>query len=142
MFSTEMMEALATRLDDRMVDEIARNVAHAARGQWVKEVGQSSLVTTKRAYMAGLQNVAKRTTGVYVVSLVGRFPMILEAGQDSYDMRTTLLGPSVPTIEPGKKGKGKRKTKKGELKEKMPKSQIVQIKTLIMKATTKLAGKE
>lgn len=113
LFSIEVLDALGSRLDGRMVDEVARNVAHGAYSHWVKQVKESNLVTTKRAYLDGLQRVARRGAGEYVVSLVGRFPMILEAGQKGYDMRTTLLGPSVPVVEAGAKGSGKRKTKKG-----------------------------
>ena len=41
----------------------------------------------------------------YVVALVGEIPHILEEGSPSVDMRDTLLGPNVPVVPMGQKGK-------------------------------------
>lgn len=94
---------LMALLTQDVTNEILATVAEAARVEWIRLAGKE-LFTTKRDYIAGIQK-PEFQPGVATISLVGQLPNVLEHGQDSYDMRDTLLGDDVPLVPPGQRGK-------------------------------------
>lgn len=100
-------EILGQRLQYEMLSDVA-NQAHA---KW-EMLAKKGLHTTRRDYLAGLQEVNIRQ-GVATISLVGLLPNLLEHGMDATDMHDTLLGPNVPSVPIGKRGKHPKKDGSG-----------------------------
>lgn len=109
----EAIERMGQILHDDIVDAIAAKVAKAARAEWIRLAGDSTLTTTRRDYIYGIQPVHKEGKGRYRISLVGVLPNLLEKGMAQKDLRETLLGPNVPVVGPGQKG-GKKERAEGK----------------------------
>lgn len=89
---------------ERIVNRLVENIAEAARDKWV-QLAQGAFHSTRRDYVNGIQPVQMRSPGVAVVALVGVLPNLLENGMASRDLRETLLGPTVPVVPRGQRGK-------------------------------------
>jgi len=87
--------------------EILGGLADAARGEWIRIVG-NELHSTRQDYIAGLQPTEFRE-GVAVIALVGVLPNLLEKGMAETDLHDTLLGPGVAEAQVGERGKHPRK---------------------------------
>lgn len=90
-------------LSDEAVQVILMDIADAARAEWIRLAGEA-FFTTRRDYIAGIQPVmieGHRAT----IALLGVLPNLLESGQDEVDMHDTLLGPNVPVVPVGQRGK-------------------------------------
>lgn len=96
-------DAMLAALDQDLVDQVLRDLATAARAKWIK-LAQQELHTSRSAYLAGIQEV-EVVPGAASVVLVGMLPTIVEQGMEETDMRTTLLGPNVPVVPRGQRGK-------------------------------------
>lgn len=91
-----------------VLQSILGNVAESARNHWIKHAGNDTSVF-RNDYISGIQPVVPRGEKSQVISLVGEVPHMLEDGQESLDMRTTLLGPNVPVAPMGERGKHRNK---------------------------------
>ena len=92
-------------LDKKQIQNVVADIAESARNHWMKlaEKDQSHL---RFDYILGIQAV-QYTGGQAVLSLIGEIPHMLEDGAPAIDMRTTLLGPNVPVVAMGERGKHK-----------------------------------
>ncbi len=99
-------------LSPAIVDRIVVDIAEAARNEWLRLAG-NELSTTRRDYINGIQQV-KSQHGQSVISLVGALPNAIEQGMDAVDMRDTLLGPHVPVVARGQRGKHAAVSKSGK----------------------------
>lgn len=97
-------------LDETIVYNTLRDVAEAARGEWIR-LAQEELQTTRADYIGGIQRVQYPDKQTAILQLVGNWPNAIESGMDPYDMRDTLLGPNVKVVDG--KGRGKRANKDG-----------------------------
>lgn len=88
-------------------EEAMLALGDASRDYWVRLAG-SELVTSRRDYQQGILPV-EYGTAEFALVLAGQVPNIVENGQPSYDMHDTLLGPNVPVVEPGQRGKHMKK---------------------------------
>lgn len=95
--------ALLAGLNEGAMTEILFGIADAARAEWVRLAGETYF-TTRRDYVRGIQPVRLRP-GVATISLVGDLPNMLEHGMESRDLHDTLLGPNVPLVPLGQRGK-------------------------------------
>lgn len=91
------------RMTQEVLTHIVSNVAASARSQWIKLAKQDSSVF-RFDYMQGIQPVSAQGTR-HTVTLVGEIPHLLEDGDPRRDLRDTLLGPNVPVVPVGKRGK-------------------------------------
>jgi len=99
---------LVSALQEDSILEIMRDIVDGARDHWIK-LASTQFHTTKDTYINGIQPVDWRGNDSAVISLVGMLPNILEQGADRQDMHDTLLGPNVPSVPLGQKGKHPRK---------------------------------
>lgn len=90
---------------------VLREVAEAARAKWLSLAGER-LHRTSSDYQAAIQPVEAKGD-VASVTLVGRWPNMVEHGFAFFDMRETLLGPNVPVVPYGSGQKGKHQNKSG-----------------------------
>ena len=97
-------QAMLMTLDQKAVKGIMRNVMDGAFAYWVQLAGQT-FHSTKAQYIRGIQAVRWISDDVAVISLVGVLPNILEQGMEGRDLHETLLGPNVPEVPLGQKGK-------------------------------------
>lgn len=84
--------------------EIAEQLADAARAKWLV-LASERLHTSRREYVDAISRVDHSEQGVVAVRLVGTFPNMIEQGFDAFDLRDTLLGPNVPIVDRGGRGK-------------------------------------
>lgn len=96
-------------LTEGAMTEVLFGLAEAARAEWIRLAGEE-FFTTRRDYLAAIQPVSMRP-GVATISLVGELPNMLEHGMPERNLHDTLLGPNVPLVPLGRKGK--HPTKKG-----------------------------
>jgi hypothetical protein len=96
-------EALAHVLDDEILTKLVADIVEAARSEWLRLAGEA-LHTTHEDYVNGIQPV-EVSPGTASVALVGVLPNLLENGMDPVDMHNTLLGPNVPVVPEGGRGK-------------------------------------
>ena len=99
-------ESLSKVTDQSIVMAIVANIAEAARSEWIRLAGDS-LHSTKHDYINGIQPVEVLDDAA-IITLVGQFPNLLEQGMESVDMHDTLLGPNVPVVPAGERGKHER----------------------------------
>jgi hypothetical protein len=99
---------LVSALSEDMVLEVMRDVVNGARDYWI-QLAKKQFHTTKVTYIDAIREVEWRGKDTAVIALVGMVPNILEQGMRSVDMHDTLLGPGVPSVPVGKKGKHPRK---------------------------------
>ena len=97
-------EEAFTILDKGVIDSIIGDVADSARAHWVK-IASTDTSSFRSDYLLGIQPVASPKQGERIITLVGEIPHMLEDGAPSLDMRTTLLGPNVPEVPVGARGK-------------------------------------
>jgi hypothetical protein len=97
---------LVAQLDEGAARAVVRDIAAAARAKWISLAGEH-LRRTEQDYTRGIQPVVFGQGGIIVASitLLGAWPNMLEAGFPPFDMRTTLLGSSVPIVPRGQRGK-------------------------------------
>lgn len=95
--------ALLAGLSEKALIEILFGIADAGRAEWVRLAGETYF-TTRRDYIRGIQPV-RLSPGVATISLVGDLPNMLEHGMESRDLHDTLLGPNVPLVPLGQRGK-------------------------------------
>jgi len=105
-------ELLKVLGEEKVLRAVVESIAEGARDKWIQLAGES-FHRTRRDYVNGIQPVRMRAR-MAVVSLVGNWPNKLENGMDPYDQRTTLLGPRVPVVPPGERGKHVIWEKRGE----------------------------
>lgn len=89
-------------LSAEAVQTILADIAESARNHWIGLAGKA--FTQKADYINGIQPVEMKP-GLAVITLVGAVANILENGSPALDMRTTLLGPNVPVVPMGQRGK-------------------------------------
>lgn len=94
-------------LDESQIQVVLEDIADAARNHWIKVAG-AGLTRTRQDYISGIQSVEMKE-GVAVIQLVGVMPNLIEQGMPAMDMHDTLLGPNVPTVPVGERGKHQRK---------------------------------
>ncbi len=99
--------AVTAGLRPEAVDSVLLNVATASRNHWVKLAGDDPS-SFSGDYIRGIQNVSMRP-GTAIIALVGEIPHLLENGVANEDMRDFLLGPDVPTVPVGERGKHQNK---------------------------------
>ena len=97
-------QAMLMTLDQKAVKGIMRNMMDGAFAYWIQLAGQT-FHSTKAQYIRGIQAVRWISDDVAVISLVGVLPNILEQGMEGRDLHETLLGPNVPEVPLGQKGK-------------------------------------
>jgi len=95
---------LVYALSEENVVEVLHDVVDAARNYWVK-LASEQFHTTKTTYINGIQEVSWQGNEQAIISLVGVLPNILEQGMSQKDLHDTLLGPQVPTVPRGERGK-------------------------------------
>jgi len=93
------------KLKPDMIRAVVRDIADGARKKWLDLAAKDKSVF-KKAYIDGIQEV-KFTKNLAIISLVGEVPHMLEDGAPSVDMRKFLLGPGVPVVPLGERGKHK-----------------------------------
>jgi hypothetical protein len=94
-----------------VVSTILDNVVQSARNHWIK-IAKEDDSHLKLDYLRGIQPIdVKGRKGTWTVSLVGELPHLLEDGDPELDMRDTLLGPNVPVVPLGNRGKHLSKNK-------------------------------
>lgn len=95
---------LVTLLGENVIiKRVVAGIAEAARDHWIR-LAAEAFHRTRRDYVKGIQPVKLRGMDA-VISLVGSWPNSLENGMSAYDQRSTLLGPNVPVVPPGQRGK-------------------------------------
>jgi len=94
---TEMLEKL------NEVQQLIFDIADASRDYWIMLASKDSS-HLRFDYLTGILPVEDKK-GQSVIGLVGELPHLLEEGAPSLDLRTTLLGPKVPTVPRGQRGK-------------------------------------
>lgn len=102
---------LIAQLDESAAHKLLEDIAAMARAKWIS-LANERLHRTSQDYVRAIQPIE---VGDYVVSvtLMGRWPNMLETGFPPFDMRDSLLGPNVPIVQPGQTGRGKRQNKDG-----------------------------
>lgn len=98
---------LFAAIGDEAVQAELANIAESARNHWIG-LAQRYLHTTRATYIRGIQKV-QLTPGVAIISLVGVLPNMLENGATIVNLRDWLLGPNVPTVPRGQRGKHRAK---------------------------------
>jgi len=98
---------ITNQLSNSAVMEILQDIADGARYEWIR-IAKAELFSSRRDYIAGIQKV-HYTLGTATITLAGVLPNVIEKNQDEYDMHDTLLGPNVPTVPLGQRGKHKSK---------------------------------
>jgi hypothetical protein len=84
-------QQLLALLGTQFMDTVLDDVAASARAKWIL-LAQQRLGSSKRDYIDGIQDV-EGSGKERSITLVGWLPNAVEQGIDSYDLRTTLLGP-------------------------------------------------
>jgi len=110
----EMVKALippelVAGLNKAVINVVLGDIADGARNEWIR-LGSQLKSSFRNDYIRGIQPV-QMMSGVAVVALVGAVPHMLEDGTPKTDMRDTLLGPEVPVVPVGERGKHQSKPK-------------------------------
>ena len=101
-----------------VMSKILDNVVQSARNHWIK-IAKEDDSHLKLDYLRGIQPIdIKGRKGTWTISLVGELPHLLEDGDPELDMRDTLLGPNVPVVPLG--NRGKHPSKRGEFYRAIP----------------------
>lgn len=96
------------KLDSGTVNSILGNVAASARNRWLR-LGGADESSFSGDYVRGILPTKVKSETEHVITLVGEVPHLLEDGAPRLDMRTTLLGPNVPVVPIGERGKHRNK---------------------------------
>lgn len=99
----DILPAELQALHPSIFEGLVENIAEAARDEWIRLAG-AELFTSRRDYINGIQPV-RFANGVATITLLGVVPNIVEQGMQETDMRDTLLGPDVPLVPEGSRGK-------------------------------------
>lgn len=94
---------LTMALSPEATDQVLGDVMASARAFWITMAGRK-LGPGAADYIDAIQEV-EQAPGVASITLLGDRAVQMEQGQESYDMRDTLLGPQVPVAQPGQRGK-------------------------------------
>lgn len=94
---------LIVQLDEGAAQSLLLDLADMARAKWIS-LANDKLRRTSQDYVRGIQPV-ELGPGQASVSLLGGWPNMIEAGFPPFDMRDTLLGPTVPVVPRGQRGK-------------------------------------
>ncbi len=116
-FPSEILDGLS----DSQVEKLVRDLASLARAKWIGLAGKH-LHSSFSDYVAGIQGVVISGEGratIARISLEGVWPNMVENGFSAYDMRDTLLGPTVPVVDATGQ-KGKRQSESGEFYRSIP----------------------
>lgn len=97
-----------SKFNESAILEVLYDLADAARSEWIRLAGEE-FSSTRRDYINGIQPVQIQSKGTAVIALVGTFPNLLEQGMPSVNMHRTLLGPGVPVVPRGSRGKHRSK---------------------------------
>lgn len=97
-------ESVVPELGTSTVNNILGNVTASARNHWIRIAGEDTS-SYRNDYLNGIQPAVAETDMRHVVALVGEVPHLLEDGSPRMDMRDTLLGPNVPVVPMGERGK-------------------------------------
>jgi hypothetical protein len=100
---------LVAGLSKGAINTVLGDIAAGARAEWVR-LGSEINSSFRNDYIRGIQPV-QMMEGVAVVALVGAVPHMLEDGAPKTDLRDTLLGPNVPIVPVGERGKHQSKPK-------------------------------
>lgn len=95
---------LLPRFTRQQINGFVSDMAAAARAEWVK-LGSQIDSSMRNDYVRSIQPGPKVQGGVARVVLVGSVANMLEHGAPQQDMRDTLLGPDVPVVPRGQRGK-------------------------------------
>ncbi len=98
-----LIQAAIAGLDEKQVEGLLLDLAASARNHWIKLAGALG-ASVRVDYIAGIQEVDFQP-GVATIALVGMMPNLIEQGMDTVDMHDTLLGPNVPVVPMGGRGK-------------------------------------
>lgn len=85
-------DALSELFTPEMLETALSDIAEGARAKWIAEA-RKGLSATKEDYIRGIQPVESKP-GTRIIVLVGWLPNAVEKGIDSFDMRSTVLGPN------------------------------------------------
>jgi hypothetical protein len=110
------VQQLLAAMGDDFARQLITSLAWAARDSWIQLAGQK-LHATRTDYINGIQQ-PEISGGVAVVALVGTLPNLVENGMPAFDMHATLLGPNVPEVPRGERGK--HRSKAGHLYRSIP----------------------
>lgn len=91
------------KMNPKALRAVVRDIAAGARARWIQLASKDKSVF-KNDYIRGIQQVSYRGN-LAIITLLGEIPHILEDGAPALDMRTTLLGPNVPVVPMGERGK-------------------------------------
>ncbi|OGO08140.1 MAG: hypothetical protein A2Y61_00195 [Chloroflexi bacterium RBG_13_60_13] len=91
-------------LSKQQLTGLARVLAELARGEWIR-LGSQDPSSRRNEYIRSIQQ-PRVGAGTAVISLVGSVANLLEHGDSGgEDLRDTLLGPGVPPVPRGERGK-------------------------------------
>lgn len=90
-------------LGKKQLTQLAHTLADLAYGEWIR-LASSDSSSRRGEYLRGIQKPIVGG-GSAVISLVGTVANLLEHGDSGEDMRKTLLGPGVPVVPRGERGK-------------------------------------
>ncbi len=96
-------ESLRVDFDEDTLRGIMLDVVDAARAKWIR-LAMDQLRSSQQEYVKGISGVRVEGDVAYI-TLDGALPNMIENGFSPFDMRDTLLGPGVPIVGPGEKGK-------------------------------------
>jgi hypothetical protein len=96
-------QQLMAALSEKVLRGVLEDIAESARNHWIGLAG-AGLMTSRRAYIDGIQPTAYME-GMAVITLVGSAPNAIENDMPMIDLHDTMLGPNVPTVAPGARGK-------------------------------------
>lgn len=98
--------SILDRMDAEQLDQLARDLADAARAKWIKlaQGDQGYGKHMVQDYIRGIQKPMV-ASGTAVIALVGEVANVLEHGDEGQDMRQTHLGKDVPVVPRGERGK-------------------------------------
>ena len=99
----ELLGVVSIGAAQRIVDGILLDVLEGARAKWIQLAG-ASFGTTARDYIASIQKPEVKM-GVGTLALVGKLADVLENGRDVMYLHDVLLGPDVPEVPVGERGK-------------------------------------
>lgn len=95
--------ALLKGLSKSALDEILYALADAGQYEW-KRLAKQTYFTARNSYLKGIQPVRLRP-GAATITLTGEFPNMLEHGSKRTELHDVLLGPKVPLVPLGQRGK-------------------------------------
>lgn len=102
-FSKVVPSQVLAAMHPASVDSLISMVMDAAKVEWDR-LASVELFTSRHEYREHISNV-EYGDGFAAIHLTGEIPNIVENGLDPIDLRKILLGPKVPVVPRGQKGK-------------------------------------